>query len=228
MPRSRATRIACALLSLFRGLLSLAGAVLMTIAVFLLLPYLQQVSEPDKKDMEIRTVDSANLPPPPPPPPEEKTEEEPEKEPPPDMAAEAAPLDLSQLELALNPGLGGGGGEGAAGFEAQSLKSVTSKMNEESDAIFSMADLDQAPRPIYQAAPEYPPDLRKKNIQGTVHLIFVVDKYGNVQNPKVEKSSHPAFANPALAAIRRWRFDPGKRNGSPVNFKMRVPISFMK
>ena len=227
MPRSRTIRIAYALLSLARGLLSLAGAVLMTIAVFLLLPYLQQVSEPDKKDMEIRTVDSANLPPPPPPPPEEKQEEEEkEEEPPPDMAAEAQPLDLSQLELALNPGIGGAGGGG--GFDVQSLKSMASKMNEESDAIFSMADLDQAPRPIYQAAPEYPPELRKKNIQGTVYLIFVVDKYGNVQNPKVEKASHPAFATPAMTAIRRWRFEPGKRNGSPVNFKMRVPISFMK
>ena len=221
MPRPRPNRVAQALLTVFRSVLSLVGAVLLTLAVFMLLPYLQQMAEPDKKDMEIRSIDSANLPPPPPPPPEE----EPEEEPPPDMADEAPPLDLSQLELALNPGMGGAGN---GGFDVQSLKSMTSKMNDESDAIFSMADLDQMPRPIYQAAPEYPPELRKKSIQGTVHLIFVVDKYGNVKNPKVQKSTHPAFAAPALAAIRRWRFDPGKRNGKPVNFKMRVPISFMK
>ena len=42
----------------------------------------------------------------------------------------------------------------------------------------------------------------------------------------MQKSSHPAFEQPALQAVRRWRFEPGKRGGKPVSFKMRVPITF--
>ena len=31
---------------------------------------------------------------------------------------------------------------------------------------------------------------------------------------------------PALAAIKQWKFEPGKRSGQPVRFRMRVPITF--
>jgi protein TonB len=42
----------------------------------------------------------------------------------------------------------------------------------------------------------------------------------------VQQSSDPAFEAPALQAVRRWRFEPGKRNGQSVAFKMRAPITF--
>ena len=50
---------------------------------------------------------------------------------------------------------------------------------------------------------------------------------GRVANPVAQAATHPAFEQPALQAVRRWRFEPGKRNGQPVSFKMRVPITFM-
>ena len=42
-------------------------------------------------------------------------------------------------------------------------------------------------------------------------LSFTVDERGRVQNPKVEKSTDPAFDKPALDAIKQWRFEPGSR-----------------
>jgi protein TonB len=60
-----------------------------------------------------------------------------------------------------------------------------------------------------------------------VHIIFIVDKDGRVKSPLVQKSTNPAFDNAALAAIRRWRFEPGKRGGNAVQFRMRAPITFM-
>ncbi len=32
----------------------------------------------------------------------------------------------------------------------------------------------------------------------------------------------------ALTAVKQWKFEPGKRNGKAVRFRMRVPISFPK
>jgi protein TonB len=49
-----------------------------------------------------------------------------------------------------------------------------------------------------------------------------------VENPLVQSSSNPAFEAPALAAVKQWKFEPGKRNGEPVRFRMRVPITFPK
>ncbi len=94
------------------------------------------------------------------------------------------------------------------------------------DAAFSLADLDQKPRPLFQAAPTYPQELRAKKVEGVVYVLFLVDPTGKVVNPKVEKSSHEAFARPALEAIKQWKFEPAIKNGQKVQCKMRVPIRF--
>jgi protein TonB len=209
-----------------RYLASFAVAAGLAVLVFLILPLLEQITQPKGEDSVIRAVDTANLPPPPPPPPEEPKEEQKEEEPPPpELAEEAPPLDLSQLELALNPGMGGDGFGGDFAVKLP-LAGGGKDDGDETDAIFSVADLDQAPRVVYQPAPDYPAELKKKKIAGTVYILFLVDMAGRVVNPIVQKSTQPAFDQPALQAVRKWRFEPGKRAGKAVQFKMRVPITF--
>ena len=144
-----------------------------------------------------------------------------------------AAMSMSDLEAALGGGAGGGGGDfGGAG--GSSLASggriggtgIAGGEGGSLDDILSAAELDQRPRPIFQATPQYPIELRKQKVQGTVNVVFFVDKDGRVTNPQVETSTHPAFERPALEAVRQWRFDPGTRKGEKVSFKMRVPISF--
>ena len=69
------------------------------------------------------------------------------------------------------------------------------------------------------------PDMKRK-APGQVYVIFVVDEQGRVQNPKVQRSSDPIFERAALTAVRQWKFEPGKREGRPVRFRMRVPLTF--
>lgn len=140
-------------------------------------------------------------------------------------------MSLSDLEGALG-GAGGSGGEFGGGFTLASGGRIGGTGAAGSggggglDDILSSADLDQRPRPIFQASPQYPLELRKQKVEGTVNVVFFVDKDGRVLNPSVENSTHPAFERPALEAVRQWRFDPGTRRGEKVSFKMRVPISF--
>lgn len=204
-----------------RAAILFLGTVAITLSLFLVLPLLEQVNRMGRKELEIRSVGTADIPPPPPPP-EEPQEEKQEETPPPDLAEDAPPLDLSQLELALNPGFGDGFGDVVA--RLTSLETATAQAD--MDAIFSAADLDQMPRPIFQPPPEYPPELRKKRVEGTVYVVFVVDKNGRVVNPVVQSSTTPALEVPAVQAVKRWRFEPGRRRGQTVQFKMRVPISF--
>jgi protein TonB len=178
--------------------------------------------------MIVQGVNTALPPPPPPPVEEEKEEEKPEEEPPPPpkLAEDTPPLDLSQLELALNPGTGGGvGGD----FEVRLPVGGGSGQGDGADVdqLFSMSDLDQKPRVIYQPSPQTSSQLQKL-APGTVTIVFVVDQRGRVENPLVQSSSNPAFEAPALAAVKQWKFEPGKRNGEPVRFRMRVPITFPK
>jgi protein TonB len=131
------------------------------------------------------------------------------------------------LELALNPGMGGGiGGDFAVKLPVAAGGS-SSDGSGGVDELFSMQDLDQKPRAIYQVSPQMSAQL-KKIAPGTVYIVFVVDQRGRVENPVVQSASDPAFEAPALAAVKQWKFEPGKRNGEPVRFRMRVPITFPK
>lgn len=206
------------------GALLLGGG--LTATLFLILPMLENIGRPeDKRDLQLTTVDVVEQPPPPPVIEEKKPEPPPEEVPPPELSQTAPPLDLSQLEVALNPGFG----EGVAGDFVVKLplgeNMGTAKGT--SEDIFAMADLDQTPRVIFQPAPQYPPELKKKKIQGTVYVLFIVDQDGRVQDPKIQKSDHPGFDVPSMNAVKRWRFEPGKVGGRAVQFRMRVPLTFV-
>jgi len=160
----------------------------------------------------------------------EEHKEAPPEDKPPELAEQnAAPLDLAQLEMALDPGQGGAGGDFASRGRALGAASMAQgKVGADSAVgeVFSIADLDQVPRATSQPAPAYPPELRKKKMAGTVYVLFLVDKSGRVVSPIVQRSSNAVFEQPAIQAVKSWRFEPGKRAGQTVQFKMRVPITF--
>jgi TonB family protein len=105
------------------------------------------------------------------------------------------------------------GGTGKAGAIEQNL-----------DDAFSMSEIDQKPRAIFQSAPVYPSGMR--SIEGVVQVIFIVDAFGKVTNPRVEKSTNKEFEKPAIDAVKQWKFEPAVRGGQRVPCKMRVPIRF--
>jgi periplasmic protein TonB len=213
---------------LCRSALVLLAAVGLTFAIFLVLPLLQEMGRAPEPSLEVRTVDATVMEAPPPPPPEEeKPEEEVDEPPPTELTEQSQPLDLTQLEMALDPGFGDGvGGAGALAGGRLGGGGSDADRDKDADAVFAMADLDQAPRVMNQPPPRYPPELRSKKVRGTVYILFVVDRLGRVVKPLVQKSTHSAFDRPALEAVRQWRFEPGKRNGQAVQFRMRVPITF--
>jgi protein TonB len=208
-------------------LLVLAGAVVLTLAFFIVLPVMQTISKPPTSDLILQTVDMAQLEPPPPAPPvEEEPEPEPEPEDaPPELVENAPPLDLSQLELALNPGLSDGW-SGGADFSIK-LNAVSAGGGEDAAAIFSMADLDQKPQAIYQPRPSVPSRLRRRT-PATVKLIYIVDERGRVVDPRVRSSTDPEFDKVALSTVKRWKYEPGKRGGKAVRFRVLQPITFPK
>jgi TonB family protein len=138
---------------------------------------------------------------------------------------------LSAIEAALNGGgvAGGDFGAGAASLATGGRIGGTGKGGGEeqaSEEAFSMSEIDQRPRPIQQVAGTFPQEMRSKSVEGVVTMIFIVDETGRVVNPRVEKSSHPAFEAPALEALRQWKFEPAVKSGKRVSCRMRVPMRF--
>ncbi len=92
--------------------------------------------------------------------------------------------------------------------------------------IFDLAQLDQAPEVRVQQPPIYPASLRRSGRSGEVSIGFIVDTNGNVLDPYVINASDEDLAAPALQAIRRWKFRPGRRNGRNVSTRMSEAIGF--
>lgn len=93
--------------------------------------------------------------------------------------------------------------------------------------IFQPGSLDRSPRTIAQPPPIYPFDKKKEGISGEVQVEFTVDEAGRVVEPRVVHSTDRAFDEPTLQAVRRWRFEPGRRHGEIVRFRMAIPVRFL-
>lgn len=219
-------RLGKAVMAASRFLMIVVGAFGLTIVMGLVLPVILAISEPPKPDRKLTDFDTGSVEAPPPPP-EQEEPDEPEPPPDPPPVDQNQPLaSLDQLSAALNPT---GGGAGSFGVDFSSSLSSIGGGGE--GAGFTFADLDQKPRPIYKAQPRISAKVRKvlKRLGGgRVSILFVVDPSGRVQNPVVQKSDSPELERPALDAIRKWRFQPGKRGGKAVPFRMRLPIVFPK
>ncbi len=96
----------------------------------------------------------------------------------------------------------------------------------EEDRFFEIEQTEIKPVPKRQIEPVYPPSLKRTRVNGRVTIAFIVDKEGNVINPIAENASHPAFVQPAIDAISRWKFNPGYRGGEPVAVRIRAPLIF--
>ncbi|MBI4622768.1 MAG: energy transducer TonB [Verrucomicrobia bacterium] len=81
-------------------------------------------------------------------------------------------------------------------------------------------------RTRFQPAPVYPSEGRREGLRGEVFVEFLVDEAGRVADPRVVHSSNRMFEEPTLQAVLRWRFEPGRRAGRIVRFKMAVPVIF--
>ncbi len=203
------------------AILSIVLGCLFTFFVFLLVPITQFIADVTKQ-AETYDVRQASLPPP------EEFEfeeeeiiEEEEEEEPPELEEEPPQLTLEQLDLALNPGMGG---DLTGDFAMPGFSANQDDLN--MDDIFDLGDLDQMPRAVKKVRPKYPKKYLKRNIEGEVRLIFIVDENGKVRDIKVHSATHPEFGEAAVEAIAQWEFEPGVKNGRSVKTRVRIPLPF--
>jgi TonB family protein len=83
-----------------------------------------------------------------------------------------------------------------------------------------------APRAIYNPDPEYSDEARKAKFQGNVVLSLVVDPLGHVRDIHVARSLGMGLDEKALEAVRKWKFEPGMKDGYPVAVQVNVEVNF--
>lgn len=126
----------------------------------------------------------------------------------------AATVDSKVVALDRIPDTGGIGDGGLEGVGRPGV------------GFYRPGDLDRTPNARVQSPPDYPVAMRNNGIGGSVLVEFDVDSSGRVTRASAVRYSNYEFVEPALRAVKKWRFEPGKRGGVAVPFRMTVPIEF--
>lgn len=114
-----------------------------------------------------------------------------------------------------------------AGFFAGSTAHVfaaETKTSIEAEQLVPFSQLDQKPRIRERVPAEFPRVLTGKLSEGSVKLEFTVTSSGQAADINVLAATAPEFADSAIAALQRWRFAPGMKDGKPVACRMTLPM----
>jgi TonB family protein len=92
--------------------------------------------------------------------------------------------------------------------------------------VFSPGHGITAPRTIYDPEPEYSEEARKLKQQGTVVLSLVVDPQGRAGDIHLVRSLGMSLDEKAIEAVKKWKFEPGKKDGLPGAMQVNVEVNF--
>jgi TonB family protein len=85
--------------------------------------------------------------------------------------------------------------------------------------------LDAVPKPRAQPAPIRPTAL-PADVRAEVLIEFLIDRQGIARLPRIVQASHEAAGPAAALAISRWRYEPPRQAGQPVDVLARIPVVF--
>lgn len=83
----------------------------------------------------------------------------------------------------------------------------------------------QAARLVHQEAPRYPDEAKRDHIQGKVIIHAIIAKDGSVREASVIEGVC-VLAEPALTAVKNWRYQTTKLNGMPVEVDTTITVVF--
>jgi protein TonB len=92
--------------------------------------------------------------------------------------------------------------------------------------LFDINNLDQKPVGRVQGSPQYPYEMSRAGISGEVVVEFIINSNGDVVDTRVVRSSHREFEVPAMQAVQKWKFKPGRKTGKNVATRVSQLIEF--
>jgi TonB family protein len=125
---------------------------------------------------------------------------------------------------AVDPSVSASGTTALAGISAPNAASLPSPEMKPEGPVKIGGNV-KAPHLISSVMPQYPPVARSSGQQGDVVIETTINKSGNVVGMHVV-SGPASLRNAAMDALRRWKYEPSKLDGEPVEVQMQVTIKF--
>ncbi len=113
------------------------------------------------------------------------------------------------------------------GVAVPTLVRIPVQFNDRSELTFDSYRVDVQVSPISRVAPRYPEELKRKGVNGSAIVEFVVASDGAIRNVKVVDATHPAFGVAAIAAVKQWQFKPAMVENRPVACRVQQAFPFM-
>lgn len=117
--------------------------------------------------------------------------------------------------------------------EAVFTVTVTFKLNGKQEGVVGEVEAPiravgeiKPPKLIKKVAPVYPDEAKKEGIQGVVILEATTDQEGNVIKVKILRSESSLLNQPAVDALRQWKYEPFYVDGKPVGVSFTVTMTF--
>jgi TonB family protein len=82
------------------------------------------------------------------------------------------------------------------------------------------------PRVVFSPDPFYEEEARRVGYQGTVVLWIVLDERGKISDLRIARPLGMGLDERAIEAVRRWRFEPAKKDGVPVRIQLNIEVNF--
>ena len=83
-----------------------------------------------------------------------------------------------------------------------------------------------APRVILSPNPRYTDEARNSKVEGSVVLWLIVGVDGLAHDIKVARGLGYGLDREAVDAVAQWKFQPGRKNGSPVPVRINVDVRY--
>jgi TonB family protein len=82
------------------------------------------------------------------------------------------------------------------------------------------------PKLTHYVEPEFSPKSKEAFVEGVVRISTVITSQGEPSAFRVVSGLNAEEDRTAVEALKKWRFQPGTKNGRPVNVRVTVEVEF--
>ena len=110
--------------------------------------------------------------------------------------------------------------------EATALQTDSNRSTKSDAEAYEPGGAVKAPKLTHYVEPEFSSQSKEAFIEGVVKIATIVTAEGRPSESRVIHGLNAEEDKTALEALKQWRFQPGTKDGKPVNVKVNIEIAF--
>jgi TonB family protein len=97
---------------------------------------------------------------------------------------------------------------------------------QDQNGVYKVGNGVSAPRVLTKFDPQYTPEASDAKVEGTVLLSVVIGTDGIAHDINVVKGIGSGLDEKAVQALQLWKFEPGQKDGAPVQVRAQIEVNF--